>query len=147
MHEARIDFADAGALGAVKDVALGGVGIAAFGKGLFNGVLDFFDVRLVLALGFEAAHGVGGHLEGSTAQKVFLSQEVELVPGCLNLFLEFTRGAESLDNGVRNLLNVERHFAAVTLPDCKNHLSILRFSRTLPVYRKFNLSTTSCVRG
>ena len=121
VHEARVDFADAGTLGTVKDVALGRIGIVVVGKGLFDRILDLFDVRLGLALGFEAAHRVGGNLERRTAQKVIMSKEVQLVLGRLDLFLEFTRCAESLDAGVRNLLDVERHFAAVALLDCKNH--------------------------
>ena len=73
VHEARVDFADAGTLGTVKDVALGRIGIVVVGKGLFDGVLDFFDIGLGLALGLETAHGKGGHLEGGTSQEVFVA--------------------------------------------------------------------------
>ena len=121
VHEARVDFADAGTLGTVKDVALGRIGIVVVGKGLFDGVLDFFDIRLGLAFGLEAAHRIGGYLQGSTAQNIFLAKEVHLLLGGLDLVLKFTRCAESLNNGVCNLLDVERHFAAVALLDCKNH--------------------------
>ena len=133
VHEARIDFADAGTLGTVKDVALGGIAITAFRQRLFDGVLDFFDVRLVLAFRFQAAYGVGGDLERSTAQKVLMSQKVYLVLRGLDLFLKFTRCTEGLDDGVRDLLNVERHFAAVTLFHCKNHHLSLIFQNSTSI--------------
>ena len=115
VHEARIDFADAGTLGTVQDVALGGIGIAALGESLFNGILNFFDVRLRLVGGLEMPHGVGSDLESSTAQNVVTAQKIQLILGSLNLFVQFAGSSESLDDSVGNLLDVERHFAAVAL--------------------------------
>ena len=127
VHEAGVHFADAGTLGTVQDVALGGISITALGQGLFNGVLNFFDFGLYLALSFQKANGTGRHLEGRARKHVVVSQQIQLVLGGLNLFVQFTRGAEGLLDSGRNLLDVKRHLAAVALFHCNNHYFYLFF--------------------
>ena len=131
LHEARIDFAYAGAFGTVQDVALGGVGITTFGKSLFDSILNFFNVRLGLVVGFEVTDGFGSDLESNVCQKVVVSKQIHLGLGSLDLFIQLAGGSERLDNGVRNLFNVERHLAAVALFNSKNHLIVTLISRFL----------------
>ena len=125
MHKASIHFAHAGTFGTVQDVALRGIGVATFGKRLFYSILDFFDFGNGFALGFEPAHNIGRHLESRARKHVIATQQIQLTLGGLDLFIKFTRGAESLDNSIGDFFNVERHLTAVTLPYRNNHLPIL----------------------
>ena len=127
VHKTGIDLADAGTLGTVKDVTLGGISIAALGQSFFNSVLNFFNFGLGLALGLQKAHGACSHLKGRAGKHVVVSQQVQLVLGRLDLFFKFTGCAESLLNSSRNLLNVERHLAAVAFFYCNNHYNYLFF--------------------
>ena len=76
MHEASVHFAYAGTFGTVQDVALRGIGVAAFGKRLFYSILDFFDFGNGLALGFEPAHYIGRHLESRARKHVIATQQI-----------------------------------------------------------------------
>ena len=131
LHEASVDFTDAGTFGTVQDIALGGIGVTTFGQSLFNSILNFFDVRLGLIFGFQVSNSFGSNLESDICQKVIVSKQIHLSLGCLDLFIQFAGGSKSLDYGVCNLLDVERHLAAVALFDSKNHLKKTFNSRFL----------------
>ena len=139
LHETGVDFTYAGTFGAVQDIALGGIGVTTFSQSLFNSILNFFDVRLGLIFGFKMANSFGSNLESDVCQKVIVSKQIHLSLGSLDLFIQFARGSKSLNYGVCNLLNVERHLAAVALFDSKNHLKktfnsrFLKYSQISPI--------------